>query len=104
MTRTSSATDTDGLDTATTVGIQLQRIRAFWPLVALITLGAVIAAAVSAYVATPTYTGRTVLIVSSPGRVPSICSTTLLTKHVCRIRRASRRVRRSRPAPPQQVR
>lgn len=70
MTRTSSATDADTLDTATTVGIQLQRIRAFWPLVALITLGAVIAAAVSAYLATPTYTGRTVLIVSSPGRVP----------------------------------
>jgi hypothetical protein len=70
MTHTSTTTDADTLDTATTVGIQLQRIRRFWPLVLLITLGAVIASAVSTYTAEPSYTGRTVLIVSSPGRVP----------------------------------
>ncbi|MCD5419362.1 hypothetical protein LRS71_07280 [Rhodococcus pyridinivorans] len=70
MTHTSTTTDADTLGTATTVGIQLQRIRHFWPLVLLITLGAVIASAVSTYTAEPSYTGRTVLIVSSPGRVP----------------------------------
>lgn len=70
MTRTSAATDTSSLDTATAIGIQLQRIRHFWPLVVLVTLGAVIAGAVSALIAEPTYTGRTVLLVSSPGRVP----------------------------------
>lgn len=70
MTHTNTTTDADTLDTATTVGIQLQRIRHFWPLVLLITLGAVIASAVSTYTSEPSYTGRTVLIVSSPGRVP----------------------------------
>ncbi|MEU5841263.1 hypothetical protein [Rhodococcus sp. NPDC047139] len=70
MTYTSATTDTDTLDTASTIGIQLQRIRQFWPLVALITLGAVLASVVSAFIAEPSYTGRTVLIVSSPGRVP----------------------------------
>jgi len=70
MTHTSTTSDADPIDTVSTIGIQLQRIRHFWPLVLLVTLGAVIAAAVSAYTAAPSYTGRTVLIVSSPGRVP----------------------------------
>jgi len=60
----------DTVDAASTVTIQIQRIRRFWPVVATITLAAVLAAGVYSYTAAPSYTARFILFVSSPGRVP----------------------------------
>lgn len=60
----------DTVDAASTVKIQLQRIRRFWPVVATIALAAVLAGAVYSFTAAPSYTARFILFVSSPGRVP----------------------------------
>ncbi len=60
----------DTVDAASTVKIQVQRIRRFWPIVVTIALAAVLAGAVYSFTAAPSYTARFILFVSSPGRVP----------------------------------